>query len=46
VKNYSAAFRTPAVITLAVQYFCWSIGVYGFVIWLPSMLKPRPLWKP
>ena len=39
VKDYGAAFRTPAVITLAIQYFCWSIGVYGFVIWLPSMLK-------
>jgi sugar phosphate permease len=39
VKNYRAAFRSPAVITLAGQYFCWSIGVYGFVIWLPSMLK-------
>ena len=39
VKNYAAAFRTPAVITLAMQYLCWSIGVYGFVIWLPSMLK-------
>ncbi|HJS84013.1 MAG TPA: MFS transporter [Acetobacteraceae bacterium] len=39
VKNYAAAFRTPAVIILAIQYFCWSIGVYGFVIWLPSMLK-------
>ncbi len=39
MKNYGAAFRTPAVITLAIQYFCWSIGVYGFVIWLPSMLK-------
>jgi sugar phosphate permease len=39
VKNYGEAFRTPAVMTLAVQYFCWSIGVYGFVIWLPSMLK-------
>jgi sugar phosphate permease len=39
VKNYAAAFRTPAVILLALQYFCWSIGVYGFVIWLPSMLK-------
>ena len=39
VKNYGAAFRTPVVVTLAVQYFCWSIGVYGFVIWLPSMLK-------
>jgi sugar phosphate permease len=39
VKNYGAAFRTPLVIVLALQYFCWSIGVYGFVIWLPSMLK-------
>jgi MFS family permease len=39
VKNYAAAFRTPSVILLAMQYFCWSIGVYGFVIWLPSMLK-------
>jgi hypothetical protein len=27
------------VIMLAIQYFCWSVGVYGFVIWLPSMLK-------
>jgi sugar phosphate permease len=39
VKDYGAAFRTPAVITLAVQYLCWSVGAYGFVIWLPSMLK-------
>ena len=39
VKNYAAAFRTPMVIVLAIQYFCWSVGVYGFVIWLPSMLK-------
>ncbi|HZR76621.1 MFS transporter [Bradyrhizobium sp.] len=39
VRDYAAAFRTPSVIALAIQYFCWSIGVYGFVIWLPSMLK-------
>ncbi len=39
VKNYAAAFRTGAVLLLVAQYFCWSIGVYGFVIWLPSMLK-------
>jgi MFS family permease len=24
---------------MSVQYFCWSVGVYGFVIWLPSMLE-------
>ena len=39
VCNYREAFRSPTVIALAVQYFCWSIGVYGFVLWLPSMLK-------
>ncbi len=27
------------MILLSLQYLCWSIGVYGFVIWLPSMLK-------
>ena len=37
-KNYFAAFRTPAVVLLCVQYFCWSIGVYGFILWLPSIL--------
>jgi sugar phosphate permease len=39
VKNYGEAFRTPLVIALAIQYFCWSIGVYGFVLWLPSILR-------
>jgi sugar phosphate permease len=39
VKNYGEAFRTPLVMALAVQYFCWSIGVYGFVLWLPSILR-------
>jgi sugar phosphate permease len=39
VKNYAEAFRSPLVIALAVQYFCWSIGVYGFVLWLPSILR-------
>ena len=39
VRNYREAFRSPPVILLALQYLCWSVGVYGFVIWLPSMLK-------
>jgi MFS family permease len=39
VRNYAEAFRTPMVIALSLQYFCWSVGVYGFVLWLPSMLK-------
>lgn len=39
VRNYAAAFRDPKVIWLSAQYFLWSLGIYGFVIWLPSMLK-------
>ncbi|AKM01345.1 MFS transporter [Burkholderia pyrrocinia] len=39
VRNYREAFRSPAVIKLCAQYFCWSIGVYGFVLWLPSIVK-------
>jgi sugar phosphate permease len=43
VKNYAAAFKNPRVIALSAQYFLWSIGVYGFVIWLPSILKTRDM---
>jgi sugar phosphate permease len=39
VKNYAAAFASPMVLLLAAQYFCWSVGLYGFVLWLPSILK-------
>jgi sugar phosphate permease len=39
VRNYREAFLTPSVILLALQYLFWSIGVYGFILWLPSMLK-------
>jgi cyanate permease len=43
VANYAAAFRTPRVMLLALQYLLWSIGVYGFVIWLPSILRTRDM---
>ena len=39
VHNYGEAFRSPVVVALSVQYFCWSVGVYGFVLWLPSILR-------
>ncbi|HZE83968.1 MAG TPA: MFS transporter [Puia sp.] len=42
VKNYAAAFRSPTVIFLSLLYALWSIGVYGFVIWLPSILNAAP----
>lgn len=39
VKNYREAFKSRNVIILCVQYAAWSIGVYGFVLWLPSILR-------
>jgi len=42
VKNYAEAFKSRTVILLSLQYALWSIGVYGFVMWLPSMLNAAP----
>jgi sugar phosphate permease len=42
VKNYAAAFKSRVVILLCLQYALWSIGVYGFVMWLPSIIKAAP----
>ena len=42
VKNYIAAFKSKIVILLCLQYAFWSVGVYGFVIWLPSIIKAAP----
>ena len=39
VRGYREAFRSRNVVVLAIQYALWSIGVYGFVFWLPSILK-------
>lgn len=42
-ENKSAAplhrflFR-PDILQLSLQYFCWSLGVYGFVLWLPTIV--------
>jgi sugar phosphate permease len=42
VKNYGEAFKSRVVILLSLQYALWSIGVYGFVMWLPSILNTAP----
>ena len=42
VKNYWQAFKSKAVILLCLQYAFWSIGVYGFVMWLPTIIKGAP----
>jgi len=42
VRNYAEAFRSRVVILLCLQYALWSIGVYGFVMWLPSIIHSAP----
>lgn len=42
VKNYAQAFRSRPVVLLCMQYFLWSLGVYGFVMWLPSIIRSAP----
>ena len=42
VKNYIAAFKSKTVVLLCLQYATWSVGVYGFVLWLPSIIKSAP----
>jgi sugar phosphate permease len=33
------AFLRGDVLLLAAQYFCWSLGIYGFVLWLPTIVR-------
>jgi len=37
--NFREALRVPGVLVLCFQYFCWSFGVYGLVIWIPEMIR-------
>ena len=39
VANMRSALHNPNVIWLCIQYFFWSIGNYGFVLWLPSVIQ-------
>jgi sugar phosphate permease len=39
VKNVKAALLRSDVILLSIVYFCWSLGVYGFVLWLPTIVR-------
>jgi sugar phosphate permease len=39
VANVGSALRSSSVIWLCIQYFFWSLGVYGFVLWLPSIVQ-------
>lgn len=39
VAGIGSALRNPNVVMLCVQYFLWCVGVYGFVLWLPVMVR-------
>ncbi|MGI8576995.1 MAG: MFS transporter [Nocardioidaceae bacterium] len=39
VTSYWHALKSRDVIVLSVQYLLWSLGVYGFVFWLPSIIS-------
>lgn len=39
MANFRATLRVPGVLLLCAQYFCWSAGIYGFVLWLPTMIR-------
>ncbi|MCT8960880.1 MFS transporter [Pseudomonas veronii] len=39
VRNYRQAFTSPVVIQLCCVHALWSIGVYGFIMWLPTIIK-------
>jgi sugar phosphate permease len=34
-----AALLRKDVVVLSLQYFAWSLGVYGFVLWLPTIVR-------
>ncbi len=37
--NFRAALRMPGVVLLCFNYFFWSAGLYGFVLWLPTIIR-------
>lgn len=39
MPNLLTACRLPGVLLMCLQYFFFSIGIYGFALWLPTILK-------
>ena len=39
VRDIRTALLRGDVLLLSAQYFFWSLGVYGFVLWLPTMVR-------
>jgi sugar phosphate permease len=39
VKDYWTAFTDPRVMLFCALFFFWSVGIYGFVFWVPKIIK-------
>jgi len=39
VKSTRSVLVRKDIVMLIIQYFCWSLGIYGFVLWLPSIVR-------
>ena len=39
VESLRRALVRKDVVLLSTQYFCWSLGIYGFVLWLPTIIR-------
>lgn len=39
VASVAQALRMANVLILGAQFFLWSVGVYGFILWLPSIIQ-------
>jgi sugar phosphate permease len=39
ISGMKSMLRKPIVVWLCMQYFLWSVGVYGFVLWLPTVIQ-------
>jgi len=39
VASLWEALRHGSVAALCLQYFCWCVGLYGFVLWLPAVVQ-------
>jgi sugar phosphate permease len=39
IPNFRQALRTPTLVTLGLTHFIWSLSVYGFVLWLPTIVR-------
>lgn len=39
IAGLGEAFRQKNVVRLCINYFFWSLGIYGFVLWLPVVIR-------